>query len=40
MPDEPDELDDVISRAEDAFSGQLGRPEYEEGSIRMNTTPT
>jgi hypothetical protein len=31
MPDEPDDLDDAISRAEDAFGGQLGRPEYEEG---------
>ncbi|WP_436931743.1 hypothetical protein [Halosimplex halobium] len=31
MPDEPDALDDAISRAEDAFGGQLGRPEYEEG---------
>jgi hypothetical protein len=30
MPDEPDDLDDAISRAEDAFGGQLGRPEYEE----------
>lgn len=31
MPDEPDDLDEVISRAEDAFGGQLGRPDYEEG---------
>jgi len=31
MPDEPDSLDEAVARAEDAFSGQLGRPEYEEG---------
>jgi hypothetical protein len=31
VPDEPDDLDEAISRAEDAFGGQLGRPEYEEG---------
>jgi len=31
MPDEPDDLDDAISWAEDAFGGQLGRPDYEEG---------
>lgn len=30
MPDEPDDLDDAVSRAEDAFGGQLGRPDYEE----------
>jgi len=31
MPDEPDDIDEAISRAEDAFGGQLGQPEYEEG---------
>lgn len=31
MPDEPDDIDDAISQAEDAFGGQLGRPDYEEG---------
>jgi hypothetical protein len=31
MPDEPDDLGEAISRAEDAFGGQLGRPDYEEG---------
>ncbi|WP_436908655.1 DNA-binding protein [Halosimplex marinum] len=31
MPDERDALDDAINRAEDAFGGQLGRLEYEEG---------
>jgi hypothetical protein len=31
MPDEPDDLDDVVSRTEDAFGGHLGHPDYEEG---------
>lgn len=31
MPDEPDGFEDAISHAEEAFSGGLGRPEYEEG---------
>lgn len=31
MPDEPDDLVHAISRAEDAFSGQFGRPDYEDG---------
>ena len=31
MPDEPDDLAEAINRAEDALSGQLGRPDYEEG---------
>jgi len=31
MPDEPAALEEAISRAEDAFDGQLGRPEYEDG---------
>ncbi|WP_053949001.1 hypothetical protein [Halolamina sediminis] len=31
MPDEPDDLGDAIDRAEDAFAGQLGRPDYEAG---------
>ena len=30
MPDEPDDLIEAISRAEDAFGGHLGRPDYEE----------
>ncbi len=31
MPDEPDALVDAVARAEDAFGGQLGRPDYENG---------
>lgn len=31
MPDEPDNLSDAINRAEGTFTGQLGRPDYEEG---------
>jgi hypothetical protein len=31
MPDDPDALDGAVAHAEDAFDGQLGRPEYEEG---------
>lgn len=31
MPDDPDELTEAVSQAEDAFSGQLGRPDYEVG---------
>jgi len=31
MPDEPDDLGEAVARVEDAFSGQLGRPDYEEG---------
>jgi len=31
MPDEPDHIDEAVSRAEDAFGGHLGRPDYEEG---------
>ncbi len=31
MPDEPAELLNAVAHAEDAFAGQLGRPEYEEG---------
>lgn len=31
MPDEPDELAGAVAHAEDAFGGQLGRPDYEEG---------
>lgn len=31
MPDEPDDLVEDVSRAEDAFGGQLGRPDYERG---------
>lgn len=31
MPDEPDALDDAVARAEDAFGGQLGSLNYEEG---------
>jgi hypothetical protein len=31
MPDEPDELVDTVARAEDAFNGVLGAPEYEDG---------
>jgi len=31
MPDEPDDLVDVVAHAEDAFAGQLGRPDYEAG---------
>lgn len=31
MPDDPDDLGEGISRAEDAFRGQLSRPEYEVG---------
>ncbi len=31
MPDEPDDLGEAVSRAEDAFGGQLGRPDYEAG---------
>ncbi|MFW6437016.1 MAG: DNA-binding protein [Halococcoides sp.] len=31
MPDEPDELSEAVERAEDAFRGQLGRPDYEDG---------
>ena len=31
MPDEPAGLLDAVAHAEDAFAGQLGRPDYEEG---------
>ena len=31
MPDEPDDLSETVAHAEDAFAGQLGRPDYEEG---------
>ena len=31
MPDEPDALLEALTHTEDAFSGQLGRPEYETG---------
>ncbi len=31
MPDEPDDVVGALSRTEDAFAGQLGRPDYEEG---------
>ena len=31
MPDEPTQLTDSLSRTEDAFNGQFGRPEYEDG---------
>ena len=31
MPDEPDDLSEAVAHAEDAFGGQLGRPDYEEG---------
>mgnify|MGYP000017513160 CR=1 len=31
MPDEPDELAETVARAEDAFNGLLGAPEYEDG---------
>jgi len=31
VPDEPDTLTDAVARAEDAFGGQLRRPDYEEG---------
>ncbi|RQG97437.1 DNA-binding protein [Natrarchaeobius oligotrophus] len=31
MPDEPDDLVDAVAHAEDAFTGQLGRPDYEDG---------
>ena len=31
MPDEPADLGEAVARAEDAFGGQLGRPNYEEG---------
>jgi hypothetical protein len=31
MPKEPDALIGALAHTEDAFSGQLGRPEYEEG---------
>jgi hypothetical protein len=31
MPNEPDALVEALARTEDAFSGQLGRPEYEAG---------
>jgi hypothetical protein len=31
VPDEPDELGEAVAHAEDAFSGQLGRPDYEAG---------
>jgi len=30
MPEEPDELIEAISHAEDAFGGHLGRPDYED----------
>jgi len=29
MPDEPADLSEAVSRAEDAFAGQFGRPDYE-----------
>lgn len=31
MSDEPSDLVDAVARAEDAFGGRLGRPDYEEG---------
>lgn len=31
MADDPDALDGAVAHAEDAFGGQLGRPDYEEG---------
>ncbi|QZP38227.1 hypothetical protein [Halobaculum magnesiiphilum] len=31
MPDEPAALAEAVARAEDAFGGQLGRLDYEEG---------
>jgi hypothetical protein len=31
MPDEPDDLTAAVARAEDAFGGRLGQPEYEAG---------
>lgn len=31
MPDEPDDLGEALTRAEEAFDGQLGRPDYEDG---------
>jgi len=31
VPDEPTQLTDALARTEDAFNGQLGRPDYEAG---------
>lgn len=31
MPDEPTRLTEALTRTEDAFDGQFGRPEYEAG---------
>ncbi|MFB6193698.1 MAG: hypothetical protein ABEI75_01415 [Halobaculum sp.] len=31
MPDDPQELLDAVTHAEDAFGGRLGRPTYEAG---------
>ena len=31
MPDEPDDLGEAVAHAEDAFGGQPGQPDYEEG---------
>jgi hypothetical protein len=31
VPDEPDDLGEAVAHAEDAFGGQLGQPDYEEG---------
>jgi len=31
VPDEPTTLTEALRRTEDAFQGQLGRPDYEEG---------
>jgi hypothetical protein len=31
VPDDPADLEESISRVEDAFGGQLGSPDYEEG---------
>ncbi|ERH02184.1 MAG: hypothetical protein J07HN6_01751 [Halonotius sp. J07HN6] len=39
MPDEPASLTEALSTTEDAFGGQLGRPEYESGLDPETTTP-